>query len=78
MSKEFWGRVLNDKMDKTVTVGITKFILHPRFKKYIKKTTKVYAHDENNECRYGDKVLIRETRPLSKLKRWIVIKRIEK
>ncbi len=78
MAKEIWGEVLSDKMNKTVVVGITRFVLHPRFKKYIKRTTKVYAHDEENRCKVGDKVLIRETRPLSKLKRWVVIKRVEK
>ena len=72
------GIVVSDKMDKTVTVAIKRLIQHPRYKKYIRRTKKVLAHDERNECRVGDKVLIVETRPLSKRKRWRVCKILER
>uniref|UniRef100_A0A7C4XK63 Small ribosomal subunit protein uS17 n=1 Tax=candidate division WOR-3 bacterium TaxID=2052148 RepID=A0A7C4XK63_UNCW3 len=76
MRKTKVGVVLSDRMNKTRVVGITWHTKHPRYKKYLKKVTKVYAHDEKNEFRIGDKVLIRETRPLSRLKRWRVIKKL--
>lgn len=66
------GRVVSDKMDKTVVVAIEKKVKHPVYQKYIRRRTKYKAHDENNECRVGDEVLIEETRPLSKQKRWRV------
>ncbi len=66
------GIVVSDKMDKTVVVAIEKKVLHPVFKKYVRQRQKYKAHDENNECRVGDQVLIEETRPLSKDKRWRV------
>jgi len=66
------GVVWSDKMDKTVIVMVNRLVLHPVYKKYIRKRKKVRAHDEKNECRIGDKVLLIETRPLSKEKRWRV------
>lgn len=66
------GIVVSDKMNKTVVVAIEKKVLHPVFKKYVRHRKKYKAHDENNECRVGDQVLIEETRPLSKDKRWRV------
>ncbi len=64
------GKVVSNKMDKTIVVAIEDSVTHPLYKKVIKKTTRLKAHDENNECNIGDKVLIMETRPLSKDKRW--------
>ena len=72
------GRVVSDKMQKTIVVAIEDNIKHPIYKKFIKKTVKFKAHDENNECRIGDKVEIMETRPLSKDKNWRLVKIIEK
>jgi small subunit ribosomal protein S17 len=72
------GTVISDKMDKTVTVLVERIAKHPVYKKYIRKQTKFKAHDEKNACRIGDKVLIVETRPLSKEKRWRVLEVIEK
>ncbi len=72
------GVVVSDKMDKTVVVAIKDNVKHPLYKKIIKRTVKVKAHDENNECGIGDKVSIMETRPLSKDKRWRVAGIIEK
>lgn len=72
------GTVVSDKMDKTVTVLVERLTKHPVYKKYIRKRAKFKAHDENNGCRLGDKVLIVETRPLSKEKRWRVREVIEK
>ncbi len=72
------GRVVSDKMDKTVVVKVNRLVLHPVYKKYIRKRTVVKAHDEKNECRVGDKVLLIETRPLSKEKRWRVKEILER
>ena len=72
------GRVVSDKMDKTVVVAVETFVTHPLYKKQIKKTTKFKAHDENNECRTGDIVKIMETRPLSKDKYFRVLNIVEK
>jgi small subunit ribosomal protein S17 len=66
------GRVISNKMDKTIVVAIERLVPHPVYGKYIRRTTKVMAHDENNECRIGDLVSIRATRPLSKRKAWIL------
>lgn len=76
--KTLVGVVISDKMDKTVVVMVNRIVLHPKYKKYIKKRTKVKAHDEKNECRIGDKVLLIETRPLSKEKRWRVRQILER
>ena len=72
------GMVVSDKMDKTIVVAIKDNVRHPRYKKIIKRTSKLKAHDENNSCGIGDKVEIMETRPLSKDKRWRLVNIIEK
>ena len=72
------GKVVSDKMDKTVVVAIVDNVKHPLYKKIIKRTVKMKAHDEKNECKIGDRVEIMETRPLSKEKRWRVTNIIEK
>ncbi len=72
------GYVVSDKMDKTVVISIKDNVKHPIYGKIVKRTLKVHAHDENNECGVGDKVSIMETRPLSKTKRWRVVSVIEK
>ena len=72
------GRVVSDKMQKTIVVAIEDNIKHPLYGKVIKNTVKFKAHDENNECRIGDKVEIMETRPLSKDKNWRLVRIIEK
>ncbi len=72
------GKVVSDKMDKTIVVAIETLVRHPLYGKSIKRTTKFKAHDENNECRIGDRVEIMETRPLSKDKRWRLVEIIEK
>ena len=72
------GMVVSDKMDKTVVVAIEDNVKHPVYGKIIKRTLKVHAHDENNECGVGDKVRIMETSPLSKTKRWRLVELVEK
>ena len=72
------GKVVSDKMDKTVVVAIEDNVRHPLYKKIIKRTVKFKAHDGQNACGIGDKVLIMETRPLSKDKRWRVVEIVEK
>jgi len=72
------GRVVSDKMDKTVVVAVESFIKHPLYGKRVRKTKKYKAHDENNMCRVGDEVKIIETRPLSKEKRWRVVEIVKK
>lgn len=72
------GLVSSDKMDKTVVVTVADKVRHPLYKKIVNRTVKYKAHDENNECKTGDKVLIMETRPISKDKRWRVVEVIEK
>ena len=72
------GIVVSDKMDKTVVVAIRDNVKHPLYKKIIKRTVRFKVHDENNECRVGDKVMIMETRPLSKDKNWRLVEIIEK
>jgi small subunit ribosomal protein S17 len=76
--KTLTGVVSSDKMDKTVIVMVNRLVLQPAYKKYIRKRTKVKAHDEKNECHVGDKVLLIETRPLSKEKRWRVKEILER
>lgn len=68
------GRVVSDKMNKTVTVLIERSVRHPMYGKYLVKSSKIKAHDENNECKVGDVVVIQETRPLSKTKSWKLVK----
>ncbi|AFS79257.1 30S ribosomal protein S17 [Gottschalkia acidurici 9a] len=72
------GRVVSDKMEKTVVVAVETLVSHPLYGKQVKRTTKFKAHDENNECGIGDTVKIMETRPLSKEKRWRLVQILEK
>ena len=72
------GRVVSDKMDKTVSVAIERMIKHPVYGKYIRRTTKVMAHDAANECKPGDRVAISECRPISKNKSWSVVNIVER
>jgi len=72
------GKVVSDKMDKTIVVAVEDRVPHPLYKKIIKRTYKLKAHDENNECGTGDRVRVMETRPLSKDKRWRLVEVIEK
>ena len=76
--KTLVGRVISDKMDKTIVVAIEDRVAHPLYKKIIKRTYKLKAHDEKNECGIGDRVKVMETRPLSKDKRWRLVEIIEK
>ena len=72
------GRVVSDKMDKTVSVAIERMIKHPMYGKYIRRTSKVMAHDAANECKPGDRVAISEVRPISKNKAWTVVNIVER
>ena len=72
------GRVVSDKMDKTIVVAVEERVAHPLYNKIIKSTYRLKAHDENNECGVGDRVLVMETRPMSKDKRWRLVEIIEK
>ena len=72
------GTVASNKMDKTIVVKVETAVRHPIYKKIVKRTYKLKAHDENNECKVGDKVKVMETRPLSKDKRWRVVEILEK
>lgn len=72
------GRVVSDKMDKTITVLVERRVRHPMYGKYITKSSKLHAHDENNECQVGDVVTVYETRPLSKTKTWALLRVDEK
>ena len=78
MRKTNVGRVVSNKMDKTIVVAIEDSVKHLLYKKIIKRTVKLKAHDENNECSIGDRVRVMETRPLSKEKRWRLVEVIEK
>ena len=72
------GKVVSDKMDKTIVVAVEDHVKHPLYKKIVKRTYKLKAHDENNEAKINDRVLIMETRPLSKDKRWRLVEIVEK
>jgi small subunit ribosomal protein S17 len=72
------GKVTSNKMDKTIVVAVENHVKHPLYKKYVKKTYKLKAHDENNECNIGDTVKVMETRPLSKDKRWRLVEIVER
>jgi len=72
------GRVVSNKMDKSITVAIERMVKHPIYGKFVKRTTKLHAHDENNECGLGDTVEISECRPLSKTKSWTLVSVLEK
>ena len=72
------GKVVSDKMDKTIVVAVEDHVRHPLYKKIVKRTYKLKAHDEKNECKIGDTVKVMETRPLSKDKRWRLVEIMEK
>ena len=72
------GKVVSDKMDKTIVVAVVDNVKHPLYSKIVKRTYKLKAHDENNECKIGDRVKVMETRPLSKDKRWRLVEIVEK
>ncbi|MGM0906480.1 MAG: 30S ribosomal protein S17 [Pseudomonadota bacterium] len=72
------GKVVSDKMDKTITVAVERRVKHPVYGKYITRTTKVHAHDEENQCKAGDTVIVRECRPLSKNKSWTLEEIVER
>ncbi len=78
MRKTAVGKVVSNKMEKTVVVAIEDSVKHPLYKKIIKRTVRLKAHDENNECTIGDRVRVMETRPISKEKRWRLVEIIEK
>ena len=78
LRKERAGLVTSDKMDKSITVQVERRVKHPMYKKFVKKTTRFSAHDENNECKIGDRVRIMETKPLSKNKCWRLVEIIER
>ncbi|MDG1278942.1 MULTISPECIES: 30S ribosomal protein S17 [Algoriphagus] len=78
LRKERIGKVVSNKMDKSITVAVERRVKHAMYGKFISKTTKLMAHDEKNECNPGDTVKISETRPLSKNKRWRVVEIIER
>ncbi len=78
MRKTAVGKVVSNKMDKTIVVAIEDSVRHPIYKKIIKRTVKLKAHDENNDCSIGDRVRVMETRPLSKEKRWRLVEIIER
>ncbi|MDO6683637.1 MULTISPECIES: 30S ribosomal protein S17 [unclassified Oceanobacter] len=67
------GRVVSNKMDKSITVRVERFVKHPIYKKFVKRSTKIMAHDANNECQIGDSVTVQESRPLSKNKTWALV-----
>ena len=72
------GRVVSDRMDKTVVVEVERYVEHPLYRKHIRKRKRLYAHDEKNSCKVGDTVRVIETRPLSKTKRWRVLEVVER
>lgn len=78
LRKTMIGTVVSDKMDKTIVVAVEDNVTHPIYKKTVKRTYKLKAHDEANECKVGDRVEVMETRPLSKDKRWRLVKIVEK
>ena len=78
LRKQRTGKVVSDKMDKTIVVAIENRVKHPLYKKVVKSTYKLKAHDENNECKIGDTVKVMETRPLSNDKRWRLVEIIER
>lgn len=72
------GRVISSRMDRTIVVAVERRFRHPRYEKIIRRTSKLYAHDDKNECSIGDKVKVMESRPVSKLKRWRLVQVLEK
>ncbi len=78
VARTITGRVTSDKMDKTVTVLVERLERHALYGKYVRRSTKLHAHDENNECRIGDTVVIQQSRPLSKTKAWTLVQVLER
>lgn len=77
LNRTLVGRVVSDRMNKSATIAIERLVKHPLYGKFIKRTTKLHVHDENNECGIGDKVMIEECRPISKTKSWRLVKVLE-
>ena len=73
-----FGKVISNKMDKTVSVAIERLVKHPMYGKYVRRTTKLLAHDENNECKEGDTVSIKPCRPMSRRKSWVLVRVVER
>jgi small subunit ribosomal protein S17 len=73
---ELTGEVVSNKMTKTISVLVTRLVKHPKYGKFVKKSSVFKAHDEKQECQVGERVLIRESRPLSKTKRWVLVKKV--
>lgn len=73
---EITGEVISNKMTKTISVLVTRLVKHPKYGKFVKKTSVFKAHDENQECKVGERVIIQESRPLSKTKRWTLVKKV--
>ena len=78
LTRTVTGRVISDKMQKTITVLVERKVPHPVYGKYVRRSTKLHAHDEQNECKQGDKVVIEECRPLAKSKAWRLVKVVER
>ena len=78
LRKDRIGLVVSDKMEKSITITVQRKVKHPMYGKFVRKTTKLLAHDEKNECKNGDTVKVMETRPLSKKKRWRLVEIIER
>ena len=76
LSRVLQGKVVSNKMEKTVVVEVERRVLHPKYKKFVRKRARYHAHDENNDCNMNEIVMIQESRPLSKRKRWVVINRL--
>jgi small subunit ribosomal protein S17 len=78
LTRTLTGRVISDKMNKTITVLVERKVPHPVYGKYVRRSTKIHAHDEKNECKQGDKVMIEECRPIAKTKAWRLVKVVER
>lgn len=78
LERTLTGRVVSDKMDKSAVVMVERKVRHPLYGKYIRRSTKLHIHDENNECRQGDTVTIKQTRPVSKTKSWALLEVVER
>lgn len=78
LTRTVTGQVISDKMNKTITVLVERKVPHPVYGKYVRRSTKIHAHDEKNECKQGDKVMIEECRPIAKTKAWRLVKVVEK
>jgi len=78
LERTLTGRVVSDKMDKSAVVMVERKVRHPLYGKYIRRSTKLHIHDENNECRHGDTVTIKQTRPVSKTKSWALLEVVER